>query len=100
MEDNDLEKLGRLIDASHVSLHYDYEVTGKELDTLAESSWKQAGVLGARMIGGGFGGSAIAIVKKDQAEDFKKAVGKIYRDTIGYDASFYDAEIVDGTKKI
>ncbi len=100
MEDNDLEKLGRLIDASHVSLHYDYEVTGKELDTLAESSWKQAGVLGARMIGGGFGGSAIAIVKKDQAEDFKKAVGKIYRDTVGYDASFYDAEIVDGTKKI
>ena len=92
MKDGDLEKLGRLIDASHVSLHYDYEVTGKELDTLAEASWKQPGVLGARMIGGGFGGSAIAIVKKN--------VGDIYRDKIGYDASFYDAEIVDGTKRI
>lgn len=100
MEDNDLEKLGRLIDASHISLHYDYEVTGKELDTLAEAAWKQDGVLGARMIGGGFGGSAIAIVKKDKAEEFKKNVGKIYRDKVGYDASFYDAEIVDGTKKI
>lgn len=100
MQDGDLEKLGRLIDASHVSLHYDYEVTGQELDTLAEASWAQPGVLGARMIGGGFGGSAIAIVKKDQAEKFKKNVGKIYRDKIGYDASFYDAEIVDGTKRI
>lgn len=100
MQDGDLEKLGRLIDASHVSLHYDYEVTGQELDTLAEASWAQPGVLGARMIGGGFGGSAIAIVKKDQAEAFKKNVGKIYCDKIGYDASFYDAEIVDGTKRI
>lgn len=100
MQDGDLEKLGRLIDASHVSLHYDYEVTGQELDTLAEASWAQPGVLGARMIGGGFGGSAIAIVKKDQAETFKKNVGKIYRDKVGYDASFYDAEIVDGTKRI
>ena len=100
MQDGDLEKLGRLIDASHVSLHYDYEVTGQELDTLAEASWAQPGVLGARMIGGGFGGSAIAIVKKDRAEAFKKNVGKIYRDKIGYDASFYDAEIVDGTKRI
>lgn len=100
MQNGDLEKLGRLIDASHVSLHYDYEVTGQELYTLAEASWAQPGVLGARMIGGGFGGSAIAIVKKDQAEAFKKNVGKIYRDKIGYDASFYDAEIVDGTKRI
>lgn len=100
MENDDLEKLGRLINASHVSLHYDYEVTGKELDTLAETAWKQPGVLGARMIGGGFGGSAIAIVKKSEAENFKKNVGKAYRDAVGYEASFYDAEIVDGTKRI
>ncbi|OCX10445.1 galactokinase [Lactobacillus crispatus] len=100
MKSGDLVKLGRLINASHISLHYDYEVTGKELDTLVEASWKQPGVLGARMIGGGFGGSAIAIVKKSEAENFKQEVGKIYRDKIGYDASFYDAEIVDGTKRI
>lgn len=100
MKTGDLAKLGRLINASHISLHYDYEVTGKELDTLVEASWKQPGVLGARMIGGGFGGSAIAIVKKSEAENFKQEVGKIYRDAIGYDASFYDAEIVDGTKRI
>ena len=100
LQAEDLEKFGRLVNASHVSLEHDYEVTGKELDTLAEAAWKQDGVLGARMIGGGFGGSAIAIVKKNEAENFKKNVGKIYRDAIGYDASFYDAEIVDGTKRI
>ncbi|QZN92910.1 MULTISPECIES: galactokinase [Limosilactobacillus] len=100
MQKGDLEELGRLINASHVSLKYDYEVTGKELDTLAESAWEQPGCLGARMVGGGFAGSAIAIVKKSAAEDFKKNVGKIYRDKIGYDASFYDAEVVDGPHKL
>ena len=100
MEKGDLEELGRLINASHVSLKYDYEVTGKELDTLAENAWDQSGCLGARMVGGGFAGSAIAIVKKSEAENFKKKVGKIYRDKIGYDASFYDAEVVDGPHKL
>lgn len=100
MMDGDLEKLGRLINASHVSLHYDYEVSGKELDTLAEAAWQQPGVLGARMIGGGFAGSAIAIVRQDQAAALKANVGKIYQDQIGYAASFYDAEIVDGPHKL
>lgn len=100
MANKDLDRLGRLINASHVSLHFDYEVTGKELDTLAGSAWQQDGCLCARMIGGGFGGSAIAIVKEDQAEAFKEKVGKIYQDTIGYAASFYEAKIVDGTHKL
>lgn len=100
MQDGDLVKLGRLISASHVSLHYDYEVSGKELDTLAETAWQQPACLGARMIGGGFAGSAIAIVKKNQAEEFKAAVGKVYQQRIGYSASFYDAEIVDGARPL
>lgn len=96
----DLELLGRLINASHVSLQYDYEVSGVELDTLAQTAWQQPGVLGARMIGGGFGGSGIAIVKKDQVANFKKNVGQVYQDKIGYQADFYDAEIADGPKKL
>lgn len=100
MNAGDLEKLGRLINASHVSLKFDYEVTGKELDTLAENAWNQPGCLGARMVGGGFAGSAIAIVKKDAADEFKKNIGKIYEDKIGYAASFYDAEVSDGPHKI
>ena len=54
LESGDLEGFGRLMNASHVSLEHDYEVTGLELDTLAHTAWEQEGVLGARMTGAGF----------------------------------------------
>ncbi|MHA5204820.1 galactokinase [Oenococcus oeni] len=100
LKNNDLTTFGQLVDASHVSLHFDYEVTGKELDTLVEAAWKQPGVLGARMIGAGFGGCAIAIVGKDYVDDFKTKVGKSYQEKIGYPADFYIAKISDGPKEI
>ena len=98
LEEGDLEKFGRLVNASHVSLEHDYEVTGIELDTLAHTAWKQDGVLGARMTGAGFGGCGIAIVDKDKVEAFKENVGKVYTEKIGYAPAFYIAEIADGTK--
>lgn len=100
LTNGDLEKFGRLINASHVSLEYDYEVTGVELDTLAHTAWQQPGVLGARMTGAGFGGCAIAVVKSANIPDFIEKVGAIYRETIGYDAGFYRAKIADGPHKI
>ena len=93
----DLERFGRLVNASHVSLEHDYEVTGIELDTLAHTAWEQEGVLGARMTGAGFGGCGIAIVAKDKVEVFKEAVGKTYTDIVGYPPSFYLAEIAGGS---
>ena len=98
LEAGDLDKFGRLVNASHVSLEHDYEVTGLELDTLAHEAWKQEGVLGARMTGAGFGGCGIAIVNKDKVEAFKQNVGKAYEEIVGYAPSFYIAEIADGTK--
>ncbi|MBN2919216.1 galactokinase [Ligilactobacillus salivarius] len=98
LEEGNLEKFGRLVNASHVSLEHDYEVTGIELDTLAHTAWKQEGVLGARMTGAGFGGCGIAIVDKDKVEAFKENVGKVYTEKIGYAPAFYIAEIADGTK--
>ncbi|MDM8284207.1 galactokinase [Ligilactobacillus salivarius] len=98
LEEGDLEKFGHLVNASHVSLEHDYEVTGIELDTLAHTAWKQEGVLGARMTGAGFGGCGIAIVDKDKVEAFKENVGKVYTEKIGYAPAFYIAEIADGTK--
>ena len=53
---NDIEQFGQLMNASHVSLRDDYEVTGIELDTLVEEAWKIDGVIGSRMTGAGFGG--------------------------------------------
>lgn len=93
-----LADFGRLMNASHVSLEHDYEVTGLELDTLVHTAWEQEGVLGARMTGAGFGGCAIAIVAEDKVEAFKEAVGKHYLDIVGYEAEFYLAQIADGSK--
>lgn len=100
LKQNDLVSFGKLVNASHVSLHYDYEVTGQELDTLVETAWQQPGVLGARMTGAGFGGCAIAIVEKDQVENFKENVGETYKQIIGYGADFYIAEISDGPTEL
>ncbi|MGV3011479.1 galactokinase [Streptococcus thoraltensis] len=93
----DLQSFGRLINASHVSLEHDYQVTGLELDTLAHTAWEQEGVLGARMTGAGFGGCGIAIVAKDKVDDFKENVGKIYTEVVGYAPEFYIAEIAGGS---
>lgn len=98
LEAGDLQQFGRLINASHVSLEYDYEVTGLELDTLAHTAWKQDGVLGARMTGAGFGGCGIAIVEKDKVDSFIENVGTVYTDIVGYAPSFYIAEIAAGSR--
>lgn len=96
LESNKIDELGKLMIASHNSLRDDYEVTGKELDTLVEESLKQDGVIGARMTGAGFGGCAVSIVKSDKVEDFIKNVGKKYKEKIGYEADFYAVEIGNG----
>ena len=100
LKENKIDLLGELMVASHNSLRDDYEVTGKELDTLVEESLKQDGVIGARMTGAGFGGCAVSIVKSDKVENFIQNVGKGYKDKIGYEADFYAVEIGDGPRKI
>lgn len=100
LKEGDLATFGKLMNESHLSLQHDYEVTGIELDTIAEAAWEQEGVIGARMTGAGFGGCAIAIVEKDQVKNFKENVNKVYRKKIGYDATFYVANIGDGAKEI
>ena len=96
LKEGDLAHFGRLMNESHLSTELDYEVTGKELDTLVHTAWEQAGVLGARMTGAGFGGCAIALVHKDHIEAFEANVAQVYTEEIGYAPSFYIAEIADG----
>lgn len=98
LQAGNLEKFGRLMNASHVSLEHDYEVTGLELDTLVHTAWEQEGVLGARMTGAGFGGCAIALVSKDAVESFKENVGRKYQEVVGYAPSFYIAEVAGGSR--
>lgn len=97
---NDLQGFGNLMNESHVSLQKDYEVTGQELDTIAETAWKLDGVIGARMTGAGFGGCAIAIVHNDALTFFQHHITATYEVAIGYPPSFYIPEIADGAKEI
>ena len=92
----DLHELGLLLNESHYSLRDLYEVTGKELDTLSALARREAECLGSRMIGAGFGGCTISIVKKTAVEGFIRRVGTAYADAIGYKASFYETSIEDG----
>lgn len=97
---NDVAEFGRLMNASHVSLRDDYEVTGVELDTLVEEAWKVDGVIGSRMTGAGFGGCTVSIVKDEAIDTFIKKVGTAYREKIGYAADFYVVEIGDGPRLV
>ncbi|MHB9056642.1 MAG: galactokinase [Paludibacteraceae bacterium] len=96
----DLEKFGKLMNASHASLRDDYEVTGPELDTMAEEAWKIDGVIGSRMTGGGFGGCTVSLVKDEAIDKFIQKVGKAYEGKIGIKPDFYIAEIGDGAKRV
>ena len=100
LEKDDIVTFGKLMNASHVSLRDDYEVTGIELDTLVEAAWNQVGCIGARMTGAGFGGCAIAIVKNDAIPAFEANVKAAYLEKIGYPCEFYIASIGDGASKM
>lgn len=95
-----LSAVGQLMNESHRSLRDDYEVTGKELDTLVDLAWKQDGVIGARMTGAGFGGCAIAIVKTEATDQFIQNVGTHYAEECGIDAEFYTASVGEGAHEI
>ncbi|HEY5591170.1 MAG TPA: galactokinase, partial [Paludibacter sp.] len=96
----DLTLFGQLMNASHVSLRDDYEVTGPELDCMAEEAWKIHGVIGSRMSGGGFGGCTVSLVKDEAIDTFISKVGAAYEAKIGIKPEFYIAKIGDGACKI
>ncbi len=100
LQKGDLVRFGELMNASHRSLKEDYEVTGVEMDTLAEEGQKLPGVLGSRITGGGFGGCTVSLVKEDNVQEFIEKLAPVYHDKIGLNAEFYVADIGDGARKI
>lgn len=96
----DLWTFGQLMNASHISLRDDYEVTGPELDALVDAAWEQKGVIGSRMTGAGFGGCTVSIVTEDEIENFISRVGSLYEEKIGYKADFYVVDIGNGPTRI
>lgn len=95
-----LLEFGRLLNASHQSLQQDYEVTGPELDTLISLIQSQAGVIGARMMGAGFGGCGIVLAEHDAIDQLQAAVTEGYTQRIGYEPAFYPVETVAGAARV
>lgn len=100
LQANQLDKFGELMYASHQSLQDLYEVSGKELDTIVEFCKTYNGCTGARMTGAGFGGCAIALVKKESFDDFSKQLVGYYKERIGYEPEVFASVIDDGVKSI
>ena len=100
LKNGDLKTFGRLMNASHVSLRDDYQVTVPELDTLASLAWNFEGVTGSRMTGGGFGGCTVSIVDNDKVDEFIRTVGNKYEKLTGRTADFYTTGSNDRARKI
>jgi galactokinase len=93
-------EFGRMMNLSHESLRDDYEVTGRELDVLAEVAWGAKGCIGSRMTGAGFGGCTVSLVESDKVDTFISSVRTAYSQQIGYEPSFYVTAIGDGVKEV
>jgi galactokinase len=100
LQNGNIQLFGKLMTQSHISLRDDYEVTGLQLDSLAEAAWKVEGLLGSRMTGGGFGGCTVSLVRDDAIPTFIEQVGAEYTEKTGLKADFYIAEIGDGAHRI
>lgn len=100
LKNNDVELFGKLMNASHKSLRYDYEVSCGEIDILVDLAQAMPGVIGSRITGGGFGGCTVSIVKNDTVDAFIREIGKTYQEKVGHEAEFYVVEIGDGAKII
>ncbi len=98
--ENNMQKLGDLLYDSHNGLKNQYKVSCVELDFLVEKAKKSNAVIGARMMGGGFGGCTINIIKTNLVEVFKKEIVNSYEQKFNARCSFYSVNLSEGTKLI
>ena len=96
----DIGSLGRKIYRSHEGLSKEYEVSCRELDYLVEQVRGEKAVLGARMMGGGFGGCTINLVQEDAIEELVQKVRRNYEKDMNRELTVYVAEIEDGTSVV
>jgi galactokinase len=96
----DLPALGKLLNASHASLKDLYEVSCEELDFLVKTAQETPGVLGARMMGGGFGGCAIILAAPSAIESVKHDLAKVYSHRYGTLQPIEAVEPADGATEL
>ena len=97
LEQFDFDKLGKLMTATHEGLSKEYEVSCKEIDFLVAAVQNDKSVLGARMMGGGFGGCSINLVEKGAENELTARVSENYRNTFGIELNAYKVKISKGT---
>lgn len=100
LQTGDLRHFGALLKESHRSLSHDFEVSCAELDFLAEKSWELPGILGSRMMGGGFGGCTINLVKNETIEAFESQLASLYQTQFGFSPEFIPVKIGSGARLI
>lgn len=100
LQARDLTKMGHLMAASHQSLRDDYQVSCAELDILVEVASRSAGVRGARMTGGGFGGCTVNLVDRDALPQFYETVARAYHQSTGIEPRIYTSAAADGASEI
>jgi galactokinase len=96
MKAGNIKQLGELFNASHASLHDDFEVTNDALNIMVECAREQESCFGARMTGAGFGGCAVALVEKENTGKFTNFVSAAYKLRSGLDASVYVCKASEG----
>ncbi len=97
IENSDLKKLGELMAQTHIGLSKEYEVSCDELDFLVDAVQNEKSVLGARMMGGGFGGCSINLVEKGLENELIKKIAAKYKTAFGIDLKSYKVKISKGT---
>lgn len=100
LEKGEMEKLGILLNGSHHGLSKKYEVSCEELDFLQNEALKINGVLGARMMGGGFGGCTLNLVKKNSEESFKSKISVLYAEKFGIVPEIYVVNTGHGVAQV
>lgn len=97
---SDLKRFGELMNASHISLRDDYQVSCAELDAMVSAAWAQEGTLGARMTGAGFGGCTVNLVDVAHTEAFVQNVRQSYIRAIGVIPDIYVCQAEDGVRTL
>lgn len=97
LDNGDIPTLGKLMYETHEGLSKDYEVSCPELDMIVDTLKTEEAVVGSRLMGGGFGGCTINLIKKGHEERIKAKLSALYLETFGIELKIYDVKISNGT---
>ncbi|MFH6956022.1 galactokinase [Flavobacterium aquidurense] len=97
LDNGNIELLGQLLFETHYGLSQEYEVSCAELDMLVDTAKSDNAIIGSRLMGGGFGGCTINLIKKGHENEVKSKFSNLYLDTFGIELKFYDVKISNGT---